>query len=287
MADPAAVIRHALGDPGRLLGVVERNVEAKLISPVLELLGWDPARQVLWGPQVQRRTDLGRQAVEADAFVGDIEDERLRFIVEAKHWARPLDSKAVDQTLAYLDDVAAHRALLTNGGRWLVLDAGNREPVAAYTVTSVGDVDGVVIALVAALSPFLSPTTAPVSALPPSRVATPAADVDQLAADEPLVGELVAGIKALAAEHAELIYVDEGAKGLLVKARRTGRVLAPVNAADPLKPDLYAQELETLGVSVGTRAVYIAALRRLPAERTPEAVAGFLTALASVVNELR
>lgn len=76
MADPAAVIRFALDDPGRLLGVVERNVEAKLISPVLELLGWDPARQVLWGPQVQRHTPLGRQDVEADAFVADNRHER-------------------------------------------------------------------------------------------------------------------------------------------------------------------------------------------------------------------
>jgi sulfite reductase alpha subunit-like flavoprotein len=87
MADPAEIVVNTLREPGRLLGVVERNVDAKLIAPVLELLGWDPARQVLWGPQVQRRTDQGRQHVEADVFVADVADAQLRFVVEAKRWA--------------------------------------------------------------------------------------------------------------------------------------------------------------------------------------------------------
>lgn len=288
MADPAAVIRYTLDDPARLLGVVERNVEAKLIGPVLELLGWDPARQVLWGPQVQRRTELGHRDVEADAFVADIADARLRFIVEAKRWARALDTKAVDQTLGYLHDVGGQRALLTNGRQWLVLDVGRREPVRATTVASPLVAPGAVTELVAALAPFLSPATAPTSPLPPSRAATlaGAADVEQLASDDPLVGELVAGIRALATEHADLIYVDPGAKGLLVRAHRTGRVIVPVNASDPLKPDLYVGELEALDISAAARAPYVAALRRLPAVRTPEAVGVFLAALAVVVAEL-
>ena len=141
-----------------MLGVVERNVEAKLISPVLEFLGWDPARQVLWGPQVQCVTAAGRQDVEADAFVADIADGRLRFVVEAKRWARPLDAKSIDQTLGYLADVATQRALLTNGSRWLVLDAGSRDLVARSLPSPAGG--AAVDDLVDALGPYLSPTTA-------------------------------------------------------------------------------------------------------------------------------
>jgi hypothetical protein len=286
MAQPAEVILSTLADPGRLLGVVERNVEAKLIAPVLELLGWDPARQVLWGPQVRRLTDGGRHDVEADVFVADVADSRLRFVVEAKRWARPLDAKSVDQTLGYLDDAGAHRALLTNGSRWLVLDAGSRDPVAARTLPAPGgatDVDDLVVAL----APYLSPSTAPASPLPAIRAAdTAAADVEQLAEDDPLVGELVAGLRALAREHAERIYLDAGPKGLLIRAQIGGRVIVPVNAADPLKPDLYAQELETQGVDRPVRGAYAAALRRLPADRTAEAVAAFLAALAAVIADL-
>lgn len=287
MADPAEVIANTLGDPGRLLGVVERNVEAKLVAPVLELLGWDPARQVLWGPQVQRRTELGRRDVEADVFVADVADGQLRFIVEAKRWARPLDTKSIDQTLGYLADVGARRALLTNGSRWLVLDAGGRDPIVAHTLTADGDTAQGVANLVDAVAPFLSRGTAPSSPLPPARPAhAAAADVDQLADGDSLVGELVAGIRAVAGEHADRIYVDTGPKGLLVRAHRSGHVIVPINGGDPLKPDLYVQELETHGVAQQTRDAYTVALRRLPAERTAEAVAAFLAALAAVVSEL-
>ena len=285
MADPSAVIRQTLSDPGRLLGVVERNVEAKLIGPLLELLGWDPAGQVLWGPQVRRHTALGRQGVEADAFVADITQNRLRFIVEAKRWARPLDVQSIDQTLRYLDDVGAQRALLTNGIRWLVLDVGRREPLLAHVIAA-GHTDDAIAALVQALATFLSPSTAPGSPLPAAGHGTAAADVDQLAEDDHLVGQLVAGLRALAAEEAERIYIDAGPKGLLVRAHRNGHVIVPVNARDPLKPDLYSQELDALGVDVAVRGAYVVALRRLPRERTVEAVAAFLAALGAVVGGL-
>jgi hypothetical protein len=284
VADPLAVIRRTLEDPARLLGMVERNVEAKLISPVLELLGWDPARHVLWGPQVLRLTAEGRQVVEADAFVANIAQGRLRFLVEAKRWARPLDTRAIDQALAYLADVAARRALLTNGHRWFVLDAGSRDPLVAKTIESRDDG---VRNLVAALNPFLSPATAPTSRLPPSRPATTAsADLEELAASDPLVAELLAGIQAISAEHPDLIELDAGPKGLHLKAVRTGRALVPVNAADPLKPDLYTRELEALDISDSAREALAATLRRLPAERTPDAVTAFLAALATIVNEM-
>lgn len=203
----------------------------------------------------------------------------LRFVVEAKRWARPLDAKAIEQTLAYLADVGAQRALLTNGSRWLVLDAGKREPVVAHALAASSDLDLAVAALVAALAPFLSPSAAPTSALPAARVGSSAgADVDQIAEDDQLVGEFVAGIRALALEHAERIYVDAGPKGLLVRAHRTGRVIVPVNVADPLKPDLYVEELRALGVDDAVRGAYVAALRRLPSARTPASVTAFLAA---------
>lgn len=164
--------------------------------------------------------------------------------------------------------------------------AGSRDPVVARSLPSPGDATAV-DELVGALAPYLSPTTAPSSPLPAARAAdTAAADVEQLAEDDPLVGELVAGLRALAREHAERIFLDSGPKGLLLRAHRGGRVIVPVNAADPLKTDLYAQELETQGVAPATRDAYVAALRRLPAERTAEAVAAFLAALAAVVSEL-
>jgi hypothetical protein len=189
MADPAEIIVDTLREPGRLLGVVERNVEAKLIAPVLELLGWDPARQVLWGPQVQRRTDLGHQHVEADVFVADVADAQLRFIVEAKRWARPLNTRSIDQSLGYLADVSARRALLTNGSRWLVLDAGGRDPIVAHTLTADCDAARGVANLIDALTPFLSPWTAPSSPLPPARTADgAAADLAVLAEEDALVG---------------------------------------------------------------------------------------------------
>jgi len=246
MADPAAIIREALTDPTRLLGLVERNVEAKLISPALELLGWHPARQVLWGPQVRRVMADRRQDVEADAFVADITDGILRFVVEAKRWTRPLDRKAVDQTLAYLADVGAHRALLTNGHRWLVLDAGSRDPLGSHTVGAVTIGGQAAADLVANLAPYLSPAAAPSSPLPPLGAATAGfADVSALADDDPLVGELVAGFRAIAAAHPDVVFVDAGPKGLLLRAANTNRVIAPINAVDPLKPDLYAMELGT------------------------------------------
>ncbi len=212
---------------------------------------------------------------------------QLRFIVEAKRWARPLDARSIDQSLSYLADLGARRALLTNGSRWLVLDAGGRDPIVAHTLTADYDVARGVANLIDALTPFLSPWTAPSSPLPPARTADgAAADVDVLAEEDALVGELVVGIRALAGEHADRIYVDTGPKGLLVRSHRNGHVIVPINAGDPLKPDLYVQELETHGVAQQTRDAYTAALRRLPAERTAEAVAAFLTALAAVVSEL-
>jgi len=287
MADPAAAIRTALADPGRFLGLVERNVEVKLIGPVLELLGWDPVRQILWGPQVQRHTEQGRQDVEADAFVADITEKRLRFVVEAKRWARPLDVKAIEQTLRYLDDVGAGRALLSNGGRWLVIDAGHHEPVVALRL-SAGSSNAAVALLVEGLDPYLSPWSAPSTPLPSSgAVSSSSGDVEELADADPLIGELVSGIKALAAQRSHVVYLDSGPKGLLLRVHSTGRVIVPVNAADPLKPDLYSQELEALVADVDLRRSFESALRRLPRERTSEAVSLFLLALDAVLTDIR
>src|SRR3954470_16448867 len=115
MSDPMRAIEAVLVDPGKYLGNVERNVETKLIGPVLELLGWDLVTDVLWGQSVRRSVATGRTVVEADALVVDLELNSLRFVVEAKRWGRALDQKARQQVSDYLTDLGGSRGLLTNG----------------------------------------------------------------------------------------------------------------------------------------------------------------------------
>jgi len=53
----AEKIARALSDPCAL-GVIERNVELKIVAPLLELLGWDSVLEVLWGFQIPIRLQI-------------------------------------------------------------------------------------------------------------------------------------------------------------------------------------------------------------------------------------
>jgi predicted type IV restriction endonuclease len=138
MADPAALVQKVLSKPELFLGAAERNVEAKLIAPVLEMLGWDPVVDVMWGHSVRRHTETGTTVVEADALVADLAQNRMRFVVEAKRWRRVLDDVAVRQVHGYLHDLGAQRALLTSGETWFVIDMSSESAVATTALRAHG-----------------------------------------------------------------------------------------------------------------------------------------------------
>jgi len=224
-----------------------------------------PARQVLWGHKSNARPTPGRQDVEADVFVADVADDRLRFIIEAKRWERPLDMKAIDQTLRYLDDVAAHRALLTMAAAGSFSMPAGVKPC-AHT-GSPQHWKRRRHQLVSALRAISLPSQCAGFSAASVPVATPAsADLDQLPRT---TRWSVTGCWIGRSPRAHRsIFVDAGRKVSSSKSsHRAGH--RPINAADPLKPDLYAHELETLGVSSRTRADYVAGAPTLAAQRTP------------------
>lgn len=147
-------IADALARPADSLGRVEANVEAKLILPVLQLLGWNPASDLHWGFQIaaHRFSDRPRSAAgEVDLLVGG--PQAVAVAVEAKYWQRPLLQAARIQILGYRDAVGAPRGLLTNGHRWVVFGAdGDDELQDATLAPGIGGAE----ALVEGLRPFIS-----------------------------------------------------------------------------------------------------------------------------------
>jgi predicted type IV restriction endonuclease len=104
------------------LGTIERNVEIKIVAPLLELLGWDPTLEVNWGFQIPIAFINGRRVTrEADVVVADAGSIYLVGEVKAPGtygdpWA------AIPQLLNYMHSLGAERGFVTDGSTWLIVN---------------------------------------------------------------------------------------------------------------------------------------------------------------------
>jgi hypothetical protein len=90
------------------LGSKEANVIAKIILPILDYVGVNIDRDLL----LECDTDWG-----VLDFIGRRE-ERLWFMIEAKSWARTLDSQVRSQFKRYREKTKSPLSVLTNGSIW-------------------------------------------------------------------------------------------------------------------------------------------------------------------------
>jgi hypothetical protein len=147
---PLNQIASVLSDPG-LIGGIERNLEQKLLRPVLEGIGWDPLVQLHWGVQI-RMDDTIR---EVDLLLAD--PARLYCVVEAKAWHRELGLQETTQTQRYCERLEAPFGLLTNGRQWRAWD-----PLRGWHDTlNIDDVRRDAEALLAALGEICGPAILP------------------------------------------------------------------------------------------------------------------------------
>jgi hypothetical protein len=104
------------------LGVVERNVEIKVVAPLLELLGWDPVLEIHWGFRIPVVLADGTRAKrEADVVIAD--ENQVYLVGEVK--AARLDGDpwaAIMQLLNYMHALGAARGFITNGHTWLLIN---------------------------------------------------------------------------------------------------------------------------------------------------------------------
>lgn len=104
------------------LGTVERNVEIKVVAPLLELLGWDPALEVNWGFRIPIVFADGTYTKrEADVVIAD--QDNIYMVGEVK--AARLDGDpwaAIMQLLNYMHALDAPRGFITNGHTWLLIN---------------------------------------------------------------------------------------------------------------------------------------------------------------------
>lgn len=157
-------LERALTDP-RAVGNIERNVEIKVVAPVLELLGYDPVTEVNWGYQIPTLKERGIRlpkevSKEADVVVGT---QNLVYMVGEVKAADVNPVSAKEQLLGYMRAVGATRGFATNGQEWRIYertsDSGavsagvaNVPLIGTYSVRGVGDVAG----LLSYLAGFLS-----------------------------------------------------------------------------------------------------------------------------------
>ena len=105
----------------RTLGAIERNVEIKIVAPLLELLGWDPVLEVNWGFQIPIAVVDGRRVTrEADVVIAD--EDSIYLVGEVKSQGTYSDPwAAIPQLLNYMHALGAERGFITNGSTWLIV----------------------------------------------------------------------------------------------------------------------------------------------------------------------
>lgn len=218
-------LSRAIGNR-EFLGRIERNVEFKIIAPVLAMLGWDPLEQTHWGFQIARVAygdPEKRSANEADVVVGD--RARVFLVGEAKRAGDVLELR-LPQIRANQQALGATRGFLTDGRRWLVLDLDG----VVVADIDLGDADN----KIAALAPWLGrdavdgstwrypaawnvglslgrmPRTG-ASGLPPTW------NSDDY--EDPIVRTLVAELSLLVADLSDVLVRDASERSLFVRAR--------------------------------------------------------------------
>lgn len=108
------------------LGTSERNIEIKVILPMLCELSWEPTRDISWCFQIDRFTckPPAEASLAADLALRD--DIGLCAVGEIKYWdagQKEKDwAKAVAQARQYQLALAAPRAFISCGWRWTILD---------------------------------------------------------------------------------------------------------------------------------------------------------------------
>jgi hypothetical protein len=105
----------------RALGAIERNVEIKIVAPLLELLGWDPVLEVNWGFQIPIAVVDGRRVTrEADVVIAD--EGGIYLVGEVKALGTYSDPwAAIPQLLNYMHALGAERGFVTDGHTWLIV----------------------------------------------------------------------------------------------------------------------------------------------------------------------
>ncbi len=101
-------LSNIINEHSLTLGSKEANVVAKIILPILDYVGVNIDRDLL----LECDTDWG-----VLDFIGR-RDQLLWFMIEAKSWARPLDSQVRAQFKRYREKTRAPLSVLTNGSIW-------------------------------------------------------------------------------------------------------------------------------------------------------------------------
>lgn len=218
------LLDRVLASP-ELLGGIERNVEFKVIAPVLELLGWDPVTETHWGFQIARsafQDESKRAANEADVIVGDAAG--IYLVGEAKKAHDPLGLR-LPQVRANQRALAAPLAFLSSGLRWMILNRAG-ELTTDIAATSA-------IQLLGELEPILGrdavergswPADAWRVGLSLGRYAAtgltaelPSWDTDTHR--DPVVREITQQLLAVVAEYDDVLFKDQSMRSLFIRPR--------------------------------------------------------------------
>lgn len=109
-------------DPDGTVGENERNVEARVVVPILEALGWDLGRQVALSFHIPASIAMTAQPPVADIALAKT-PRQLAAVGEIKHWFRRDFPDAFEEQLRkYTTWLGAPLSFLTNGRQWVIYD---------------------------------------------------------------------------------------------------------------------------------------------------------------------
>ncbi|EMA52179.1 hypothetical protein C451_12762 [Halococcus thailandensis JCM 13552] len=116
----------------------EKNVEFKIIQPLIEILGWDLYMDVESEYTVQ--VGSKRYRVDYALSVGEAPD----IFVEAKSSSSNLNGEYQDQLTSYMHQTGTDWGLLTNGNRFQILKLNVESKLADNSVLAeffIGDIE--------------------------------------------------------------------------------------------------------------------------------------------------